>query len=183
MSRTRKARFVALTQRIRHTYPHATDPVALIRQGVVLVNGVIVTNPAALVRSDATIRVLPVTRPRGQLKLEGALNAFGVSVRDRTAADIGASTGGFTGALLHAGARRVYAIDAGHGQLLGSLRNDGRVVNLENTNLGSLNPGLVPETIDVITVDLSYLALAQAGRQLECLGIAPDADLLAQTFQ
>ena len=94
------------------------------------------------------------------------------------ALDLGAAAGGFTHALLTAGARRIYAVDAGHGQLLGSLRLDGRVVNLERTNLGVLSPALVPEVVDVITIDLSYLALARAAPQLEAVAIAPDADLV-----
>lgn len=100
-------------------------------------------------------------------------------MRSRVAADIGASTGGFTLALLAAGARRVYAVDAGHGQLLGRLRLDPRVVNLEATNLADLHPGLLAEPLEVITVDLSYLALADAAPQLEAITIAPGADLIA----
>jgi 23S rRNA (cytidine1920-2'-O)/16S rRNA (cytidine1409-2'-O)-methyltransferase len=77
-----------------------------------------------------------------------------------------------------AGATRCYAVDAGHGQLLGSLRCDSRVVNLESTNLGDLNRRLVPEVIDVITMDLSYLSLASAVPQLDRMAIADDADLV-----
>ena len=73
----------------------------------------------------------------------------------RVALDLGAAAGGFTTVLLELGAVRVYAVDAGHGQLLGSLRADPRVVNLEGTNLGELTPGLVPEPVDLVSVDLS----------------------------
>jgi predicted rRNA methylase YqxC with S4 and FtsJ domains len=73
----------------------------------------------------------------------------------------------FTRVLLDAGAGRVYAVDAGHGQLLGSLRQDSRVINLEATNLGNLTTHLVPDEIDVVTLDLSYLALSEAMPQLE----------------
>jgi 23S rRNA (cytidine1920-2'-O)/16S rRNA (cytidine1409-2'-O)-methyltransferase len=69
--------------------------------------------------------------------------------------------------LLEAGAARVYAVDAGHGQLLGSLRQDPRVVVLERTNLGDLTRGLVPDELDVITMDLSYLPIARAAPQLD----------------
>src|SRR5262249_27208096 len=103
---------------------------------------------------------------------------FTIPVRSRIAVDLGASTGGFTLALLAAGAQRVYSVDAGHGQLLGRLRNHPRVVNLENTNLGELNRRHVPEPVDVITADLSYLALAEAAPQLEALDIAAHADLV-----
>lgn len=97
----------------------------------------------------------------------------------RVALDVGASTGGFTQALLDGGATRVYAVDAGHGQLLGSLRLHARVVNLERTNIASLDRILVPDAIDIVTMDLSYLSLARAAPQLESIDIAPAADLLA----
>lgn len=80
--------------------------------------------------------------------------------------------------LLAAGATRVYAVDAGHGQLLGSLRQDARVVNLEATNLAVVDQTLVPDTVAVITVDVSYLSLAAAVAQLNRLRIDAKADLV-----
>jgi 23S rRNA (cytidine1920-2'-O)/16S rRNA (cytidine1409-2'-O)-methyltransferase len=130
------------------------------------------------VRADASIVVRAPHARRGAIKLRGALDAFGVAVHDRVALDVGAASGGFTEVLLSAGARRVYAVDAGHGQLAGRLRQDRRVVNLEHTNLARLDRTLVPETVDVITVDLSYLALADAVPQLKSVAIAPGADLV-----
>lgn len=179
MPRTNRPRFIALVERLGHVQPDLADSAAAIRSGMVMVNRVIVTNPASRVPADAAIKLRRPRPPRGQLKLAAALDAFDVAVRSRTAADIGASIGGFTLALLSAGARRVYAVDAGHGQLLGRLRLDPRVVNLEATNLANLHPRLIPEPIEVITVDLSYLALADAAPQLEALTIAPGADLVA----
>lgn len=117
----------------------------------------------------------------GEAKLRAALAAFAppLVVAGRVAADIGAAAGGFTRVLLEAGARRVYAIDAGHGQLLGSLRQDPRVVNLEATNLGAL-AGVVPEPIELVTIDVSYISLASALPQLEAgLAFAADAWLVA----
>jgi 23S rRNA (cytidine1920-2'-O)/16S rRNA (cytidine1409-2'-O)-methyltransferase len=108
----------------------------------------------------------------GREKLGFALERFGVSVEGRVGFDCGASTGGFTRALLDGGARRVYAVDAGYGQLLGSLRQDERVVNLERTNLAD---AVCDEEVDVVTLDLSYLALADALPQLPVRG----TDLLA----
>jgi 23S rRNA (cytidine1920-2'-O)/16S rRNA (cytidine1409-2'-O)-methyltransferase len=108
-----------------------------------------------------------------------ALSTFAVAVAGRVVLDLGAAAGGFTRVLLEAGASRVYAVDAGYGQLLGSLRQDERVVNLERTNLGRLDAALVPDLVDVITIDLSYLAVAKAVGQLEPLRISPDADLIA----
>lgn len=108
---------------------------------------------------------------RGEAKLEAALAAFAVDVRGRVALDAGASTGGFTRTLLRHGARRVHAVDAGHGQLLGSLRQDPRVVNLERTNLGEV---VIPERIELVTLDLSYLPLADAVPQLDRVDVVGD---------
>lgn len=116
---------------------------------------------------------------RGEAKLRAALSAFGVDAAGRVAVDVGAAAGGFTRVLLEAGASRVYAVDAGYGQLLGSLRQDPRVVDLERVNLGGLDAERIPEVVDVITMDLSYLSVAEAVPQLERLRIADDADLIA----
>src|SRR5207302_2622448 len=143
------------------------------------VDGIVRTNPATLVRAGASISLREDVVLRGERKLEAALAAFALDVRGRVALDAGAAAGGFTRILLAAGARRVYAVDAGHGQLLGSLRQDPRVVNLEATNLGDLTRELVPDTIEVVTLDLSYLALADAVPQLEALRLDPQADAVA----
>jgi 23S rRNA (cytidine1920-2'-O)/16S rRNA (cytidine1409-2'-O)-methyltransferase len=175
-----KPRFVALTQRIRQLYPHVPDPARLISDGRVRVNGIVISNPLARISRGAAVVIAgPPRPPRGARKLEAALGAFAVPVAGRVAVDIGAATGGFTLALLAAGARRVYAVDAGHGQLLGSLRADERVVNLERTNLGVLTTELVPDVVDIVTADLSYLSLAAAAPQLEAVAIAATADLIA----
>ncbi|MGH2813044.1 MAG: SAM-dependent methyltransferase [Actinomycetota bacterium] len=154
------------------------DPEDAVLSGRVLVDGVVVTNPRSLVRADASIRVAETRRLRGELKLGAALEAFGVDPSGRVALDAGAAAGGFTRALLEAGAEKVYAVDAGHGQLIGSLRQDPRVVNLEGTNLGELDRRLVPDTVEVVTLDLTYLSLAEAAAQLAALHVADGADLL-----
>jgi 23S rRNA (cytidine1920-2'-O)/16S rRNA (cytidine1409-2'-O)-methyltransferase len=174
-----KPRFVALSQRVSELHPSLEDPARAISDGLVRVDGLIVSNPNARVPRGAAVRIAPPTPPRGALKLAAGLDAFAVSVAGRVALDLGAATGGFTCALLAAGASRVYAVDAGHGQLLGSLRADERVVNLERTNLGTLTTAAVPDVIEIITVDLSYLSLAQAAPQIEAVAIADAADLLA----
>lgn len=175
-----KPRFAALTQRVRQLYPHVPDPARLISDGRVRVNGVVVSNPLARISRGAAVVITgPPQPPRGARKLEAALGAFAVPVAGRVAVDIGAATGGFTLALLAAGARRVYAVDAGHGQLLGSLRADERVVNLERTNLGVLTTELIPDVVDIVAADLSYLSLAAAAPQIEAVAIAPSADLIA----
>jgi len=178
MKRRARRFFKKFLYQIRRTHPEASDPESLIRSGQVLVDGRFVKNPASLVRLGASIVVVPPRVLRGEVKLQAALDTFQLSVSGRVALDVGASTGGFTRVLLRAGATRCYAVDAGHGQLLGSLRCDSRVVNLESTNLGDLNRRLVPEVIDVITMDLSYLSLASAVSQLDQIAIADDADLV-----
>jgi 23S rRNA (cytidine1920-2'-O)/16S rRNA (cytidine1409-2'-O)-methyltransferase len=175
-----RPRFVALTQRVRQLYPRLGDPVRAISDRLVRVDGVIVTDPRSRISVAAAVTVaLPPAPPRGARKLAVGLDAFAVPVAGRVALDVGASTGGFTHALLAAGARRVYAVDAGYGQLLGSLRVDDRVVNLERTNLGVLGAALVPDVIEIVTIDLSYLSLARAAPQLEAVAIAATAELIA----
>ena len=155
------------------------DAADLIRLGAVRVDGRIVTNPRSLVRAGAAIVVGEPSELRGEAKLRFALEAFGVDVAGRIALDVGAAAGGFVVALLRAGAASVYAVDAGFGQLRGSLRRDPRVVSLERLNLGELTTAHVPDIVDVVTFDLSYLAVARAVGELERLTLAPDAELVA----
>ena len=138
-------------------------------------DGRIVQNPRSLVPAGASIVVRPRTPLRGEAKLAAALDAFGIRVRD-VAVDRGAAAGGFTRVLLERGATRVYAVDAGHGQLLGSRRADSRVFNLEGVNLAE---ACIDERIEIATIDLSYLALADAVPQLERFSFADDADVVA----
>lgn len=144
-----------------------------------LVDGAVVANPASMVSPGSAIVVDDPEPLRGTLKLTPALDRFGVGVRDRVCLDAGASAGGFTSALLERGARRVYAVDVGFGQLLGSLRQDERVVCLERTNVADLNAALVPDPVDVVTLDLGYLSLTEGVPQLNGLAFAPEADLVA----
>ena len=136
-------------------------------------------NPNSQVRSDASIAVQKPVVLRGEAKLRSALQAFQVAVSGLTALDAGAAAGGFVRVLLEVGAARVYAVDVGHGQLLGSLRQDPRVVNLEATNLSQRDAVLVPEPIELITLDLSYLSLASGVRYLSRVRLAQCATLLA----
>jgi 23S rRNA (cytidine1920-2'-O)/16S rRNA (cytidine1409-2'-O)-methyltransferase len=174
-----RARFRGLVEQLAAIRPELDDPVAAITDGRVLVDGAVVSNPNAQVRADAAIVIRTNGALRGEAKLRGALNIFAVDVLGRVALDAGAAAGGFTRVLLAAGASRVYAVDAGHGQLLGSLRQEPRVVNLESTNLGELSTDLVPDTVGVVSLDLSYLSIAAAVPQLESLTLAEDADLVA----
>lgn len=174
-----KAPFVSLAGLVATQHPAVEDPEDSIRSGLVQVDGAILTNPAARVRRDAAIQVNQPLTLQGAKKLAAALDHFDVSPRGRKALDLGASTGGFTSVLLDRGATVVYAVDAGYGQLLGSIRQDERARNLERTNLGDLTIDVVPDEVDVVTMDLSYLAVAEAITQVEAVRVAEDADLVA----
>jgi 23S rRNA (cytidine1920-2'-O)/16S rRNA (cytidine1409-2'-O)-methyltransferase len=133
---------------------------ALILAGAVLVGDRPADKAGSAVPADAEIRIRGKENPyvsRGGLKLRGALDTFGLSVRGLVALDVGASTGGFTDCLLRNGAARVYAIDVGYGQLDYRLRQDPRVTVLERVNIRYL--GALPEKGDMATVDVSFISL------------------------
>lgn len=173
-----RARHVLLIDRLKKLTDEK-DYVALIESGVVHVNGSVMTNPRARIPSDAAVSIRRPRPLRGAAKLTAALEHFRVTADGAVAVDVGASTGGFTHALLEAGASRVYAVDVGFGQLLGSLRQDSRVVVCERTNLAELDRRLVPEPVDVLTIDVSYVSLATALPQLGRLQLASGARLIA----
>ena len=134
----------------------------LVMAGAVLVGDRPVTKPGAEVADDASVRLRGEDSPyvsRGGEKLAGALDAFAIDVRDAVALDVGASTGGFTDCLLQRGARRVFAVDVGYGQLAWKLRQDPRVLVLERTNARSIVPAMFPETPDLAVVDVSFISL------------------------
>jgi 23S rRNA (cytidine1920-2'-O)/16S rRNA (cytidine1409-2'-O)-methyltransferase len=170
---------VRLLAEVARRHPDVGDPAGLIRSGQVQVDGSIVLNESSLVRAGAAIVVRAPAALRGEAKLRAALDAFAVPVSGRVALDAGAAAGGFTRVLLERGASRVYAVDVGHGQLLGSLRQDPRVVNLERTNLADAHTRISDAVIDVVTLDLSYVSLAAAVPQLNRVAIAGDATLVA----
>lgn len=168
----------ALVEVVSDLFPDR-DAHSLIAAGDVLVDGVPVTNPRSRLRAASRVTMRPATALRGSVKLRAALAAFDVDVGGRVALDVGAAAGGFTTVLLEAGARLVYAVDAGHGQLLGSLRQHPRVVTLEAVNVGHLDTARVPDAVDVITIDVSYLSVTAAVAQLDRIEIASTADLIA----
>ncbi len=135
-----------------------------IMAGKVLVDDQRVEKASNLVPQNGNARIKGMSRyiGKGGYKLEGALSDFGITVGGRLALDVGASTGGFTDCLLQHGATRVYSVDVGHGTLAGRLRNDDRVVNLENTNISDLTPDDLYPQPSFATVDLSYLSLRKA---------------------
>jgi 23S rRNA (cytidine1920-2'-O)/16S rRNA (cytidine1409-2'-O)-methyltransferase len=134
---------------------------ALIRAGQVLVDGQLRDKPGTLVSPEATIAIKERPRyvSRGGDKLAAALEAFGVDPEDKVCLDIGASTGGFTDCLLQHGARKVYAVDVGKGQLHWRLRTDPRVVVKEGLNARYLSFANIGEPVDLVTVDVAFISL------------------------
>jgi 23S rRNA (cytidine1920-2'-O)/16S rRNA (cytidine1409-2'-O)-methyltransferase len=135
----------------------------LIETGQVWVRGQSCRKPSRLIPTLCQVEVhgegLPYVS-RGGLKLERALQTFGVEVAGLVVLDIGASTGGFTDCLLQRGAQRVYALDVGMGQLDRRLRQDPRVIPLEGKNIRTFQATALPEAVDLITVDVSFISLA-----------------------
>ncbi len=139
-----------------------TQAQALIMEGVVYVNGQKVDKAGTPLKIDCEILVKSSSLKyvsRGGLKLEGALKHFELDVQHKTALDVGASTGGFTDCLLQNGASQVYALDVGHGQLDWKLRNDDRVVVMEKVNARHLKEGDIPEKVDIVVMDASFISL------------------------
>ena len=135
---------------------------ALIMAGRVLVDDRPVDKAGTQVDPESSIRLKGEDLPyvsRGGLKLARALEAFQVTVAGRVALDVGASTGGFTDCLLQSGARKVFAVDVGYGQLAWKLRDDQRVVNLERTNIRHLETDQLEEAPDLAVIDASFISL------------------------
>lgn len=134
---------------------------ALVLAGEVLVNGQKAQKPGHAVPSDAQLRVRQPLRyvSRGGLKLEAALAGFKIEVSDKVCLDIGTSTGGFTDCLLQHGARRVYCVDTGAGQIDWKLRTDPRVILRENTNARYLASDSVGEPAGIIACDVSFISV------------------------
>jgi 23S rRNA (cytidine1920-2'-O)/16S rRNA (cytidine1409-2'-O)-methyltransferase len=136
---------------------------AMILAGEVLVNGSRSDKAGVQVSTDARIEISgtsPKYASRGGLKLEGALEDFGINVAGKTCLDIGASTGGFTDCLLMHGARQVYAVDVTPEQMLWRLQKDARVKQIKE-NARNLRPKQIPEQADLVTVDVSFISVAK----------------------
>lgn len=139
-----------------------TKAQALIIAGKVFSGDKRLDKPGTAVPTDSDLRVVAPDHPwvsRGGVKLAAGLDRFGIDPAGLVALDIGASTGGFTDVLLTRGARKVYAVDVGHGQLDWKLRNDPRVVVLERTNARYLSRAEIPEPPDLIVCDASFIGL------------------------
>lgn len=137
---------------------------SLIMSGVVFVDGARVDKAGTLVEENSRVELKDSSLRyvgRGGIKLESALREFSIDVRDKVALDVGASTGGFTDCLLKHGAKRVYAVDVGYGQLDWKLRQDPRVRVLERTNARYLKPEDIGEPVDICTIDVSFISLTK----------------------
>lgn len=135
---------------------------AMIMAGQVLVDGKRMDKAGAAVKEDAELSIKGQTLAyvsRGGLKLEKAIDCFGLNLNDVCAIDAGASTGGFTDCMLQRGARKVYAVDVGYGQLAWRLRSDPRVICMERTNVRYLTSQDIPEPLDFGSIDVSFISL------------------------
>ncbi|MDQ0470583.1 TlyA family RNA methyltransferase [Labrys wisconsinensis] len=153
---------------------------AAIAAGLVTAGGAVVRKASEAIAPDAEITAA-AAHPwvsRGGVKLAHALETFAIPVEDRIALDVGASTGGFSQVLLERGAARVYAVDSGHGQLHPALRRAPCLVSLEGVDARRLSRALVPDAVDLVVIDVSFISLTlvlQAALNLA----APAADLVA----
>ena len=135
---------------------------AIIMSGIVYVDNIKEDKAGSTFDEKAQIEVRGNTLKyvsRGGLKLEKAMDCFGVSLAGKVAMDVGSSTGGFTDCMLQNGAVKVYAVDVGYGQLAWSLRTDERVVNMERTNIRYVTPEDLAEPIEFFSVDVSFISL------------------------
>lgn len=135
---------------------------AHIMAGEVYVDGARVEKPGKIIAAGAELEIRsksPAYVSRGGTKLAGALDALSLEVGGMTALDVGSSTGGFSDCLLHRGVKRIYAVDVGRGQLDWRLRNDERVIVMEGINARYLKPEDLPEKVDLVTIDVSFISL------------------------
>ena len=135
---------------------------AYIMEGIVYVNGQKALKAGDKVQDGDFLEIRGATLKyvsRGGLKLEKAVKVFNIDLKDKVCVDIGASTGGFTDCMLQNGAKKVYSIDVGYGQLAWKLRNDERVVNIERTNVRYLDLELIKDKIDFASIDVSFISL------------------------
>lgn len=135
---------------------------SLIENGQVTVDGLAIMEADKVIPIDATIMLLGSDIPwvsRAGLKLDAALRHWNIDVQDKVCLDIGAATGGFTQVLLEHGAKKVYAVDVGHGQLAKSLKDDPRVVNIEGVDIRTVTKTTFSEPIEFVVIDLSFISL------------------------
>jgi len=147
---------------VRGLAPSRERARSLLLAGAVLVDGQRQAKAGTMIRPESSIRLTHEPQPyvsRGGLKLEAALDFFAIDPQGAVVMDVGASTGGFTDCLLQRGARRIYAVDVGYGQLAWKLQQDPRVVNLQRRNIRYLTWEEVGEEVDLAVVDTSFISL------------------------
>lgn len=142
----------------------------LIMSGIVYINNIRVDKPGTKVDSDSNIEIRGKKLKyvsRGGLKLEKAIEDYDIDLKDKTCMDIGASTGGFTDCMLQNGAKKVFSIDVGYGQLDWKLRNNEAVINLEKTNMRYVTFEKIGEKVDFISIDVSFISISKIVPVLE----------------
>jgi 23S rRNA (cytidine1920-2'-O)/16S rRNA (cytidine1409-2'-O)-methyltransferase len=154
---------------------------AAIAAGLVTANAVVITKPSTEIPIDAALHASPAHPwvSRGGVKLAAALEQSGIDVKGRVCLDVGASTGGFSDVLLARGARLVYAVDVGHGQLHERLRTRADLISFEHTDIRRLDAARLPERPEVVVIDVSFIslklvlpaALALAARRMQLLAL------------
>jgi len=165
----------------RGAFPSRARAQGAIKAGLVRVGGARIDKPSASFAEDCAIEIDGDVHDyvsRGALKLERALRTYEIVPEGKICLDLGASTGGFTEVLLRAGAAKIYAVDVGSGQLHPKILADPRVVNLEKTHAKDLAPALIPDPIDIIVCDVSFISLKKALPFAMALA-APKARLVA----
>ena len=134
---------------------------SIIDEGLCVINGQVTYKASCEVGENDAVQITGNALKyvgRGGIKLEGALEYFNIDVRDALCADIGASTGGFTDCLIQRGAKKVYAIDSGHGQLHPLLLSNDRVINIEGFNAKNLRLSTIGEKVDIVVMDVSFIS-------------------------
>lgn len=153
---------------------------AVIMSGIVYVDGQKEDKAGSMFEDTALVEVRGSTLKyvsRGGLKLEKAMEKFGVGLSGKVCMDVGASTGGFTDCMLQNGAKKVYSVDVGHGQLAWKLRNDERVVCMEKTNIRYVTPEEIPERIQFVSIDVSFISLTKVLGPVQAL-MEPEGDVV-----
>ena len=153
---------------------------AVIMSGIVYVDGQKEDKAGSMFEDTALVEVRGSTLKyvsRGGLKLEKAMEQFGVGLSGKVCMDVGASTGGFTDCMLQNGAKKVYSVDVGHGQLAWKLRSDERVVCMEKTNIRYVTPEEIPERIQFVSIDVSFISLTKVLGPVQAL-MEPEGDVV-----
>ena len=153
---------------------------AVIMSGIVYVDGQKEDKAGSMFEDTALVEVRGSTLKyvsRGGLKLEKAMEQFGVGLSGKVCMDVGASTGGFTDCMLQNGAKKVYSVDVGHGQLAWKLRNDERVVCMEKTNIRYVTPEEIPDRVQFVSIDVSFISLTKVLGPVQAL-MEPEGDVV-----